>query len=405
MFKKVISKILVLVLVFTVFSTYESASTLADGVGPVYLKDGTTVLVDAPPAGLLTKIQDTGDGFITISTILKGYVGWTSVTSAMSYSKDVVVPVNVTTKVDMDDTKFSTGSKISPFVELLVTPANPTFWSIGGQLENTTDGADGNFFSVKYERSSGSDLMTVAASEEVTVFKQMFRKIDPKKALDATTFTYLQMSASIVTKFAQGTSQVAREGTEVTGANPYFIRPDLFYIELIAPSPTPKPTAKPTPLPTVKAPTINVVTDSLKIISGKAVSGGTVNVTVGTKKYSVKAVSGAWKISISSPVAAGTKISAVVKSGIISSASKTVYVIPSTPKVSALKANSIYVKGTATKGATVYLKIGTKSYNTKASSKNGAFSAKVLNLKKGSTVTVSCKAGGQMSSSLIVKVK
>ena len=77
MFNKIILKCLIFVFIFTIFTVNEGNSSKAEALGPVYLKDGTTILVDASPAGLLTRIQDTGDGFITISTILKGYVGWT----------------------------------------------------------------------------------------------------------------------------------------------------------------------------------------------------------------------------------------------------------------------------------------------------------------------------------------
>jgi len=76
---------------------------------------------------------------------------------------------------------------------------------------------------------------------------------------------------------------------------------------------------------------------------------------------------------------------------------------PATPKVSILKANSIYVKGTAAKGSTVYAKINTKTYSAKANTKTGVFSVKIPKIKKGTSVVVYCKSGGQTSGKKTVK--
>ena len=78
-------------------------------------------------------------------------------------------------------------------------------------------------------------------------------------------------------------------------------------------------------------------------------------------------------------------------------------VIPATPKVSVLRGNSTAVKGSATKGSVVYAKIGSKTYYATASFKSGAFSIKIPKIKKGVSVLVSCKAGGQFSASKMVK--
>jgi hypothetical protein len=164
---------------------------------------------------------------------------------------------------------------------------------------------------------------------------------------------------------------------------------------------TPSPTVAPSPL--LFAPTINSITDVAKTISGKAASGGIVTVTIGTKTLTSNVTSGVWKVTFTSVLSAGTKVSATVKLNGVTSVAKSIYVIPATPVVSTLKANSIVVKGTATKGSTVYAKIGTKTYTVKASTKTGAFSIKIPKIKKGTSVVVTCKAGGQTSASKTVK--
>jgi len=149
--------------------------------------------------------------------------------------------------------------------------------------------------------------------------------------------------------------------------------------------------------------TISKVTNTDKSISGKGTSGGVATVIIGTKMYTTKVVKGAWKVTLKKTFVAGTDVSAsVVLNSYISNAAPT-HVIPATPKVSILKANSIYVKGTATKGSTVFAKIGTKTYSVKASIKTGAFSIKIPKIKKGTSVAVYCKSGGQLSAKRIIK--
>jgi hypothetical protein len=151
------------------------------------------------------------------------------------------------------------------------------------------------------------------------------------------------------------------------------------------------------------APSLNTITNTAKLITGKAVNGGVVTLTTGTKKHTAKVLKGAWKVVLSTSLRAGTKVSALVKINGFSSMMKYVYVIPATPTVSVLKANAAFVKGTATKGSTVYSKIGSKIYYAKASTKTGSFAIRISKIKKGTIVSVYCKAGGQTSASKIVK--
>ncbi|MEI6602600.1 MAG: leucine-rich repeat domain-containing protein [Clostridia bacterium] len=167
--------------------------------------------------------------------------------------------------------------------------------------------------------------------------------------------------------------------------------------------PTPTPTPSPTPIPTPAAPVVNPITNAVKIISGKTISGAILTISAGTKVLFTGPVPPNWTISMTSTLAAGTKVTAFMKYNGETSGTRTVYVKPAIPKVSTLKANSIAVKGTATKGAVVSAKIGTKIYTAKASTSTGAFSVKIPKIKKGTAVSVSCTAGGQTSGTKIVK--
>ena len=104
-----------------------------------------------------------------------------------------------------------------------------------------------------------------------------------------------------------------------------------------------------------------------------------------------------------SVLAAGTKVTATVKLNGLTSTIKMIYVIPATPLVKHIEPNSTTVKGTATKGSVVYAKVGSKAYMAKASTKTGAYTIKTPKIKKGTSVSVRCKAGGQYSASKVVK--
>ena len=183
------------------------------------------------------------------------------------------------------------------------------------------------------------------------------------------------------------------------------------------------PTPSPTPTQTPKAPAINVITDKIKSISGTSISGGEVVVTVGAEKYSANVVSGKWKIVVTAVIKAGTKVSGIAKVGNLTSAAKSVYVIPATPIVNKVKVGATKVTGTATANSLVYVTMqivkkvkvnnGTTgnslvyvtvqtTFTDKASSK-GVFSVKVSSVKKGASISVKCKAGGQLSGVRVVR--
>ncbi|MEI6601969.1 MAG: hypothetical protein WCL54_00620 [Clostridia bacterium] len=158
------------------------------------------------------------------------------------------------------------------------------------------------------------------------------------------------------------------------------------------------------PTATLTPPTINTVTDISTSISGKAKYDGFITVLAGKKTLEDLVVDGIWKINLSSKLVAGTKISVNIFYDDLTSKNKTIFVIPRTPTVSAIKANATYVKGIATKSSVVYAKIGAKNFSAKANSK-GVFSIKTTKIKKYASVSVRSKAGGQFSASKVVKAK
>ncbi len=155
---------------------------------------------------------------------------------------------------------------------------------------------------------------------------------------------------------------------------------------------------------TLPTPGVSVITDAVRVISGTATAGETVAVSIGTKSYNSVISNKTWKVTVPAALKAGTKISVVTKINDIASKAKIFYVIPATPKVSQIKANATSVKGSASKGGVVYVKIGAKTYSGKASISSGAFSVKTPKIRRGTSVTVTCKAGGKISAKKVVKV-
>ena len=158
---------------------------------------------------------------------------------------------------------------------------------------------------------------------------------------------------------------------------------------------TPPPTA-------LTPPTINTITNTAKSISGKSKYDGIVTVTIGTKPYETLVKATDWKVSIDKPLIAGTKVIAIVSYDDRTSKPSSKIVIPATPTLKAVKGNSIYVKGTATKGSWVYAKIGNKTYSVKSSS-TGSFTIKIAKIKKGTAISVRCKSGSQYSESKLIR--
>jgi len=405
--KKVLSVFLSIALVFTMTFSMPEISRADSGA---VLHTDSTIVCNSDPAGMKTIVRDTGDGFVTISLALHGVLNINSFSWAVKYNKSNVVPVTVAQPIsDAPNSRLTTSTEIAKYFHVTAT-TTLVGWPISSyQIENTTSAPSGNYFLIGYAKSTGKTI-SLSGISSVNMINIKFRKISN---VDTDTFSYFYttVEGTVVNKMVYSTTNIIQSGTSAGTA---YCRPDLFTLDLSgltnpestatpATTLTPVPNSTPTPVPPT-APTINTITNTSKTISGKAVSGGIVSLTIGTKKYTASAVSGAWKVFISKTLAAGTKVSAIVKMNNVYSKAKSTYVIPATPTVNTLKANSIYVKGTATKGSLVYAKIGSKNYSAKASSKTGTYSIKIPKINKGTSVSVKCMAGGRMSATKTVMV-
>lgn len=157
------------------------------------------------------------------------------------------------------------------------------------------------------------------------------------------------------------------------------------------------------------APYVRSYKSGTKVVSGVAIPNSTVKVTVGKKAYTVKSNrNGLWSVKTGT-LKVGTKISATVTNSFDKVSARTYVTVKNQkiakPKVKTYKKKTKYVKGTAKKNTTVYVKIGKKTYKAKVN-KKGKFSVKVPKLKAGTKITVTVKdAYNNSSSSVRVKVK
>ncbi|MEI6602928.1 MAG: leucine-rich repeat domain-containing protein [Clostridia bacterium] len=152
-----------------------------------------------------------------------------------------------------------------------------------------------------------------------------------------------------------------------------------------------------------KAPTVNVITNKALSISGKAAGECIVYVTIGSQTKRVKANGGKYKVTMAAPCPVGTKVKVSRKTATMySSPIVTKTVIPAKPVLQTIHVNNIYIKGSATKGAMVYVKIYGKNYKGKASTSSGKFSIKVPKVLVEAEIQVYCKILGLKSQ--IVKI-
>ena len=125
--------------------------------------------------------------------------------------------------------------------------------------------------------------------------------------------------------------------------------------------------------------------------------------TIGKNHYHIISAHGTWKVLTTFAFKAGVKISALVTFKGRSSKTIYIFVVPSTPRIEKPSVGAMVVKGMATKNSVVYVKVGAKISFAKASI-NGHFTVEMAALKKDATLTVYCKAGGQVSGKRILKV-
>lgn len=141
-------------------------------------------------------------------------------------------------------------------------------------------------------------------------------------------------------------------------------------------------------------PTVNVVSDQSKGVTGKTEPGAVVTITIGSKRYSAKADSkGNYKVAI--PVQKASKkltVTAKDNAGNVSKG-KTVTVLdktaPSAPKVTtAIKGTTKEVKGTAERYSTITIKAGKKVIGTGKANSKGDFKVKIKAQKKKTNLTI-----------------
>lgn len=155
-------------------------------------------------------------------------------------------------------------------------------------------------------------------------------------------------------------------------------------------------------------PKVNGVTNKTSTISGKTEKAATVTVKIGTKTYSGKADEfGSYKLSI--PIQnAGTVISVTAKDVAgNTSATRTVTVTrvaPNVPVVNAVNNKAASVTGKTEKYATISVKIGTKTYSSKADVK-GNFKVSIPIQNAETTLSITAKdSSGAVSYARKVKV-
>ncbi|WML46588.1 Ig-like domain-containing protein [Neobacillus sp. PS3-34] len=141
-------------------------------------------------------------------------------------------------------------------------------------------------------------------------------------------------------------------------------------------------------------PAVNQVNNKAALVSGKTEKYSAITVKIGTKTYSGKADgSGSYKVSIPAQNS-GTAITVMAKdsAGNISAPAKitVIRVAPNMPAVSAVRYYSTSVTGKTEKYATVYVKIGTKTYSSKANA-YGSFKVYIPKQRKGIKLAVTAK--------------
>ena len=244
--RKALSVLLVLTMLFTSLVSLPLVNTRAEGTSVI--ATDTTVVCDVAPAGMKTVVEDTNDGFVSVSLLLKGILNINSFSWSLKYDKSKVVPVAFADQAEAPNAQLSTAAAIAPYFDVLGS-AHLTGWPISSfKLENTTAAVTGNYLLIGYAKSTGVTL-SIDGTFEVSMLKIIFKKIG---FVDTNTFAYFYKASggTAVSKMVYSTTNIFTNGT---GSATVFIRPDLFTMSntnIPTPAPTPTPTATPTPTPT-----------------------------------------------------------------------------------------------------------------------------------------------------------
>ena len=155
-------------------------------------------------------------------------------------------------------------------------------------------------------------------------------------------------------------------------------------------------------------PQVNEVTNKATVVSGNTENGATVTVKIGTKNYSAKANSSG-KYSVTIPIQnAGVEIAVTAKdkAGNVSNARKVkvTRVAPNVPVVKSVSNKASTVSGSAEKNSTVRVKIGTKTYSSKADG-NGNYKVTIPIQNAGVSLVVTAKdSAGKISAGKTITV-
>ncbi|MDE3840208.1 hypothetical protein C0966_12710 [Bacillus methanolicus] len=158
-------------------------------------------------------------------------------------------------------------------------------------------------------------------------------------------------------------------------------------------------------------PTVNLVSNKSKSVTGKTVPNGTVSVKINSKVYTGKSDSkGAFNVSI--PVQkAGTKLYVTVKdkSGYTSKERAVVVadrIPPAAPSVNTITSKSKTITGKAEANSTVIAYVGSQKIGSAKADKYGKYTIKITPKKTGTSIKVIAVDGsGNKSAGKVVKVK
>ena len=162
-----------------------------------------------------------------------------------------------------------------------------------------------------------------------------------------------------------------------------------------------------------KKPSINVVSDASKTITGKAASGSTVTITDNKKlKLTATASGGKYSIKLPNKLKAGTVLYATVtdkKTGLVSDKTKITVkdkTAPAAPTVKEVSDKTQTVTGKTEAGAKVTIKAGKTTLGTATAKSNGSYSIKMKKQKAGTSLSITAKdKAGNTSKAKKVTVK
>ena len=169
-----------------------------------------------------------------------------------------------------------------------------------------------------------------------------------------------------------------------------------YYYFALVPTSTPLPTPMPTPIKkiTPKAPIVNPMDDGDKKLTGKAQPNATIFVKAGTVTVARGKVtkSGTFSVAIDQQYG-GTRLEIFVEdsTGLRSNPTKITVIYIDPPTFSSLDNKDVSIRGHAEAGATVRLKINSKTIGSTIVKQDGTFTLKIVPLKAGTAVEGTAK--------------